>query len=109
HLPPVVELAIVNLTRHDGGDGRTNAIQIHQLSPFLFGCCARRRSLVAFSFEGRDLLLYERQPRDLPHDLTRKTRRYWMTIPSDKLVDIQPLVLSLHIDPADTLGEQQSL
>ena len=31
-----------------------------------------------------------------------------MTIPSDELVDIQRLVLPLHIDPADTLGEQQS-
>ena len=31
-----------------------------------------------------------------------------MTIPSDELVDMQRLVLPLHIDPADTLGKQQS-
>ena len=92
HLPPVVELAIVDLACHDGGNGRSNPGQTHQLNSLPLGGLAGRRSLVALAFEGCNLLLDKRQPRDLPSDLAGKPWRQWTPISSDQLVDLQGLV-----------------
>src|SRR4029450_11866574 len=75
HLWPVVELAIVDLACHDGGHGRSDPGQTHQANSLLRGGLAGRRRLVALAFKRYNLLLYERQPRDLPSDLAGKRRR----------------------------------
>jgi Ohr subfamily peroxiredoxin len=49
HLPPIVELAIVDLACHDGGDGRSDPGQTHQLKSPLLGGLTGRRRLVALS------------------------------------------------------------
>src|SRR6266702_4098962 len=109
HLPPVVELAIVDLACQDGGNGRSDPGQTHQLNSVLLGGLTGRRRLVALAFERCNLLLYKRQPHDLPSDLTGKPWRQWMPLSSDQLVDLQGLVLTLHVDVANTLTEQQAL
>ena len=109
HLPPIVELAIVDLACHDGGNGRSDPGQTHQLKSLLLGGLAGRRRLVALAFERCNLLLYKRQPRYLPSDLTGKPWRQWTPICSDQLVNLQGLVLTLHVDAANALTEQQAL
>jgi len=56
HLPPIVELAIVDLACHDGGNGRSDPGQTHQLKSLLLGGLAGRRRLVALAFERCNLL-----------------------------------------------------
>ena len=75
YLPPVVELAIVDLACHDGGNGRSDPGQTHQLKSLLLGGLAGRRRLVALAFERGNLLLCKRQPRDLSSDLAGKPWR----------------------------------
>jgi hypothetical protein len=65
--------------------------------------------LVALAFERCNLLLYKRQPRDLPSDLVCKPWRQWTPISSDELIDLQGLVLTLHVDAANALTKQQAL
>src|ERR1700745_1981044 len=77
YLPPVVELAIVDLACHDGGNGGSDTAQTHQLNSLFLGGLAGRRRLVALAFERSKLLLYERQPRDLPSDLAGKSWWQW--------------------------------
>ena len=60
-------------------------------------------------FERCNLLLHKRQPRDLPSDLAGKPWRQWTPISSDQLVDLQGLILTLHVDAANALTEQQAL
>src|SRR5580704_913921 len=109
YLPPVLELAIVDLACHDGGNRRSNPVQRHQLKSLFLGGLAGRRSLVALAFERCNLLLYKRQPRDLPSDLVCKPWRQWTPISSDELIDLQGLVLTLHVDAANALTKQQAL
>ena len=109
HLPPVVELAIVDLACHDGGNGRSDPGQTHQLNSLFLGGLAGRRRLIALAFEHSKLLLYERQPRDLPSDFAGKSWRQWTPVSSDQLIDLQGLILALHFDAANTLTEQQAL
>src|SRR6266702_4335589 len=109
HLPPVVELAIVDLACQDGGNGRSDPGQTHQLNSLLLGGLTGRRRSVALAFERCNLLLYKRQPHDLPSDFAGKPRQQWTPISSDKLVDLQGLVLTLDVDAANTLTEQQAL
>src|SRR4029079_8853897 len=109
HLSPVVELTIVDLACHDGSNSRSDPGQAHQLNSLLLGDLAGRRRLVALAFERYNLLLYERQPRDLPSDLAGKSWRQWTPLSSDQLIDLQGLVLTLHVDAANALTEQQAL
>src|SRR5215471_15522152 len=109
HLPPVVELAIEDLACQDGGNGRSDPGQTHQLNSLLLGGRRRLKKKVALAFERCNLLLYKRQPRDLPRDFAGKPWRQWTPISSDKLVDLQGLVLTLDVDAANTLTEQQAL
>src|SRR5262252_4444930 len=57
HLPPVVELAIEDLACHDGGNGRSDPGQTHQLHSLFLGGFARRWRLVTLAIEHSKLLL----------------------------------------------------
>jgi hypothetical protein len=91
------------------GNGWSDPVQRHQLKSLFLGGLAGRRSLVTLAFERCNLLLYKRQPRDLPRDLACKPWRQWTSISSDELIDLQSLVLTLHVDAANALTEQQAL
>src|SRR4029077_13894454 len=103
------ELAIVDLACHAGSNGRPDPGQTHELHSLLLGSLAGRRREVALAFECSNLLLDERQPGDLSLDLAGKPWWQWTPISSDQLVDLQGLVLALHVDAANTLTEQQAL
>jgi hypothetical protein len=75
HLPSIIELTIIDFTRHDSRERRPDSIQQHQLTTFFLGRLARRRRFVKLAFDVDKLLLHQRQSFKLPRNLICKPRR----------------------------------
>ena len=87
YLPSIIELAIIDFTRHDSREHRPDAFQEHQLTTLFLGRLARRRRLVKLAFDVNKLLLHERQSFKLPRNFIGKPRRQRTPLSSQELVD----------------------
>src|SRR3974377_660935 len=87
HLPLVGELAVINLTRKEGGDRWPNALELRQQVTLALGCLAGRRRRVTLAFNLGNLLLHRGKPPDLPCNLAGESWRQPVTISGYELVD----------------------